>query len=284
MKKDLYRTLPTELADIIYYYVEHYPDIDDDDAAREEMIESLDREDISFEAALKWLQHDSENRFKYIIYAYEEFDYAGAISNAVEDKWNMYSHTDRVKEERKKFKNGAFLRDIACVGCSEWIREQIYELIRENKEAGQKSESYETVEKEEKIAVWLMRHLPTADQIAYFENHGYILKTLVDYANGNDNVFNFANGKQAFELALSVASLYKDGAYPSVIAGVVPVQMMQAFLQEADAMDIPLIRPVMIVKTRTSNEDVKPVYEWSGEFERVESVTIKSSKWEADTL
>lgn len=122
------------------------------------------------------------------------------------------------------------------------------------------------------ICVWLTRHPIEQAQREYMEARGFFVKTLSDYANGDESKFKFASGTQAWELAELVAG--RTLTENDVVVGVLPPAFLPDYIRASEG--TPLLRAVMNVKERT---ETGATYEWAGRFERTVKVEIITEEW-----
>lgn len=122
------------------------------------------------------------------------------------------------------------------------------------------------------ICVWLTRHPIEQAQREYMEARGFFVKTLADYADGDETKFKFTSGTQAWELAELVAG--RTLTENDVVVGVLPPAFLPDYIRASDG--TPLLRAVMNVKERT---ETGATYEWAGRFERTVKVEIITEEW-----
>ena len=127
------------------------------------------------------------------------------------------------------------------------------------------------------ICVWLTRHPIEQAQREYMQARGFFVKTLTDYANGDESKFKFLSGTQAFELAEQVAG--RPLTENDVVVGVLPPAFLPDYLRASG--DTPLLRAVMNVKARTESG---ATYEWAGRLERTIKVEIITEDWQFSEL
>lgn len=139
-----------DISNLIEYAFKGFDADDDIDIFYEKVMDSLP----DFDLALRWLALD-ENYFDYVIHAFEDYDYYGAIifddkkssqaenHNAVSKMWqrdhknamitNAYEeqYYTEVRVPKRGMRDASFLRDVIRLGYAQWASEIIRELEKD---------------------------------------------------------------------------------------------------------------------------------------------------------